>query len=152
MTSQTPPGGPAAPAVDAKRLWAGGGATALVAALTAVVGLLIVRGLLDIPVITPATTIGNSQASTLAVGAALAAVLATALLHVLIVSTPRAASFFSWIGALATLAAALWPFAVEATIASQIGSAAIYFAIGLAIVSLLSGVAGSAQTTRTIRY
>ena len=56
--NQIRPGRPAAPTVDAKRLWAGGAATALVAALAAVVGLLIVRGLLDIPVITPATTVG----------------------------------------------------------------------------------------------
>ncbi|WP_172650088.1 hypothetical protein [Rhodococcus opacus] len=103
--NQIQPGRPATPTptVDARRLWAGGAATALVAALAAVVGLLIVRGLLDIPVITPATTVGNPQASTLAVGAAVAAL---------------------------------------------IGSAAIYFTVGIAIVSLLSGVAGSAQTSR----
>lgn len=109
--NQIQPGRPATPTphptVDARRLWAGGAATALVAALAAAVGLLIVRGLLDIPVITPATTpattVGNSQASTLAVGAAVAAL---------------------------------------------IGSAAIYFTVGIAIVSLLSGVAGSAQTSR----
>ena len=149
--NQIRPGRPAAPTVDAKRLWAGGAATALVAALAAVVGLLIVRGLLDIPVITPATTVGTSQASTLAVGAvgaAVAALTATALLHVLMVSTPRAATFFGWICVLATLVAALWPFTVEATAASRIGSAAIYFTVGIAIVSLLSGVAGSARTSR----
>ena len=146
--NQIRPGRPAAPTVDAKRLWAGGAATALVAALAAVVGLLIVRGLLDIPVITPATTVGNSQASTLAVGAAVAALIATALLHVLVVSTPRAATFFGWICVLATLVATLWPFTVEATTASRIGSAAIYFTVGIAIVSLLSGVAGSARTSR----
>ncbi|MDV6241305.1 hypothetical protein [Rhodococcus opacus] len=66
--NQIRPGRPAAPTVDAKRLWAGGAATAL--------------------------------------------------LHVLMVSTPRAATFFGWICILATL------------------------------VSLLSGVAGSAQTSR----
>jgi len=149
--SQIPLGGPNAPAVNAKRLWAGGAATALVAALTAVVGLLIVRGLLDIPVIIPATTIGNSQASTLAVGAAIAAVLATALLHTLMISTPRATTFFGWICILATLAATLWPFTAPASTGSRIGSAAIYFAIGIAIVTLLSGVAGSAQTSRPAR-
>lgn len=51
--SQFQPDSPATPAVNAKRLWAGGAATALVAALAAVVGLLIVRGILDTPVITP---------------------------------------------------------------------------------------------------
>lgn len=41
--SQFQPDSPATPAVNAQRLWAGGAATALVAALAAVVGLLIVR-------------------------------------------------------------------------------------------------------------
>jgi hypothetical protein len=40
--------------VDAARLWTGGLATALVAALIAVVGVLIARGLFDIPVLAPA--------------------------------------------------------------------------------------------------
>ena len=145
--SQIPPDGPAAPIVDAKRLWAGGVATALVAALTAVVGLLIVRGLLDTPVITPATAVGNSQAGSLAIDAAIAALIATALLHVLLISTPRASNFFRWIGVLAAIAAALWPFVNAATLATKIGSAAIYFAIGIAIVTLLTGVAASARTT-----
>ncbi|WP_346343354.1 hypothetical protein [Rhodococcus sp. MS16] len=67
-------------------------------------------------------------------------------MHVLIVSTPRASNFFGWIGMLATIAATLWPFTVAATTASKIGSAAIYFTIGIAIVSLLTGVAASART------
>lgn len=145
--SQIPPGRPPAPIVDAKRLWAGGVATALVAALTAVVGLLIVRALLETPVNTPATAIGNSQAGSLALGAAIAALIATALLHVLMISTPRASNFFGWIGVLATIAAALWPFVNTATLASKIGSAAIYFAIGIAIVTLLTGVGASARTS-----
>src|SRR5207249_12211135 len=39
--------------VDAGRLWTGGVATALVAALVAVVGVLIARGLLEVPVLAP---------------------------------------------------------------------------------------------------
>ncbi|MCL2535786.1 MAG: hypothetical protein FWE39_16635, partial [Nocardiaceae bacterium] len=64
--SAYPPSRPTTPAVDAKRLWAGGVATSLVAALAAVVGLLLVRGLLDIPVVTPDTTFGESQVTTIA--------------------------------------------------------------------------------------
>lgn len=150
--SANQPGRPTLSTVDAKRLWAGGAATALVAALAAVVGLLVVRGLLDIPVITPALTVGNSQAGTLAVSAVVAAVVATALLHVLLVSTPRAASFFGWICVLATIAATLWPFTIDATTASRIGSAAIYFVVGIAIVSLLSGIAPSTQVSRPVGY
>ncbi|MGF7123053.1 DUF6069 family protein [Rhodococcus sp. BE178] len=142
-----PPGPSPAPTLDAKRLWAGGAATAIVAALAAVVGLLLVRGLLDIPVITPATAFGDSQVTTLAGYAAVAALLATALLHLLMISTPRAPTFFGWICMLATIAVALWPFTVYATTESKIGSSLIYLVVGIAIVTLLSGVAATARTT-----
>ncbi|MDH6679013.1 uncharacterized membrane protein YjjP (DUF1212 family) [Rhodococcus sp. LBL1] len=149
--SAYPPGPPAAaPAVDAKRLWSGGVATALVAALAAVVGLLVVRGLLDIEVITPDTTFGESQVTTIAGYAIIAALLATALLHLLMISTPRATSFFGWIGILATVAVTLWPYTVYATTDSKIGSSLIYLVVGIAIVTLLSGVAGTARTTRPV--
>ncbi|GAB2644963.1 DUF6069 family protein [Prescottella soli] len=148
--SAYPPGPQAAAAVDAKRLWSGGVATALVAALAAVVGLLVVRGLLDIAVITPDTTFGESQVTTIAGYAIVAALLATALLHLLMVSTPRATSFFGWIGILATVAVALWPYTVYASTDSKIGSSLIYLVVGIAIVTLLSGVAGTARITRPV--
>ncbi len=139
---------PAQPVVDSKRLWAGGAATALVAALIGAVGLLVVRDLLDIPVITSAIEYGSSQLATLIGYGVIAALLATGLLHLLLISTPRAVSFFAWICVLATIVATLWPFTMDATLASQIGSGALYFAMGAAIVSLLSGVAGSATRPR----
>lgn len=100
---------PATNAVDAKKLWSGGLATAVVAALAAVVGLLVIRELLDVPVITPEMLFGRSQAANLAVFAAIAALVAAGLLHLLLVSTPRATSFFSWICTLATVAVACGP-------------------------------------------
>ncbi|MFD6893125.1 DUF6069 family protein [Rhodococcus sp. NPDC060086] len=136
--------------VDAKKLWAGGAATAVVAALAAVVGLLVIRGLLDVPVTTPEILFGRSQAANLAVFAAIAALVATGLLHLLMVSTPRATSFFSWICTLATVAVALWPFMFDATLASKVCSALLYLVVGTAIVSLLSGVARSAAFSRPI--
>jgi hypothetical protein len=39
--------------VDAGRLWTGGVATAAVAALVAIVGVLIARGLFDVPLLAP---------------------------------------------------------------------------------------------------
>ncbi|WP_305093622.1 DUF6069 family protein [Prescottella sp. R16] len=131
--------------VDPRKLWTGGIATALVAALAAVVGLAIVRDLLDIPVTVPPAAFGNSQAAIVAVYAAIAALVATALLHILILTTPRATNFFVWIGVLATILAALWPFTTTADIGSKICSAAIYFVVGMAIVSLLSGTAAAAR-------
>jgi hypothetical protein len=138
------------PTVDAGRLWTGGVATALVAALVAIVGVLICRGLLDVPVLAPTDegTLGDATTFRLAALAALAALLATALLHLLLVSTPRPLRFFSWIVALATVAAALAPFLTDADLDEQLATAAIYLAIGIAIGSLLSGVGRSAVRLR----
>jgi hypothetical protein len=136
--------------VDAGRLWTGGVATALVAALVALVGVLIARGLLDVPVLAPTDdgTLGNANTFRLAALAALAALLATGLLHLLLLSTPQPRRFFSWIMALATVAAALAPFLTDADLDEQVATAAIYLAIGVAIGSLLSGVARSAARPR----
>jgi hypothetical protein len=136
--------------IDAGRLWTGGVATALVAALVAVVGVLIARGLLDVPVLAPNSegTLGNASTFRLAGLAALAALLATGLLHLLLVSTPRPGQFFTWIVALVTIAAALAPFLTDADLAEKVATSVIYVAIGVAIGSLLSGVARSAMRRR----
>ena len=108
--------------IDAGRLWTGGVATALVAALVAVVGVLIARGLFDVPVLAPSSegSLGNASTFRLAGLAAGAALLATGLLHLLLVSTPRPRQFFTWIVALATIAAALAPFLTDADLAEKV--------------------------------
>jgi hypothetical protein len=113
--------------VDAGRLWTGGLATAVVAALVALVGVLIARGLFDIPVLAPAGegALGNSNTARLAILAAFAALAATGLMHLLLVSTPRPFRFFSWIVSLLTLVAVLAPFMTEAKLATQVATAAI---------------------------
>lgn len=136
--------------VDAGRLWTGGVATAVVAALVALVGVLICRGLLDVPVLAPTDqgTLGDATTFRLAALAALAALLATGLLHLLLLSTPRPGQFFTWIVTLVTVAAALAPFLTDADLDEKVATSAIYLAIGIAIGSLLSGVARSAVRLR----
>jgi hypothetical protein len=136
--------------LDAGRLWIGGVMTALVAALVAVVGVLICRGLLDVPVLAPADegAFGNAGTFRLAGLAALAALLATGLLHLLLLSSPQPLRFFTWIVALATIAAALAPFLTDADLAEKVATALVYVAIGISIGSLLSGVARSASRQR----
>jgi hypothetical protein len=136
--------------VDAGRLWTGGVATALVAALVALVGVLICRGLLDVPVLAPTDqgTLGDASTFRLAALAALAALLATGLLHLLLLSTPRPLRFFTWIVTLTTVAATLAPFLTDADLDEQVATAAIYLAVGIAIGSLLSGVGRSAMRLR----
>jgi hypothetical protein len=125
-------------------------ATAVVAALVAVAGVLIARGLLDLPVLAPTgeDTLGDASTAWLAGLAAVAALLATGLLHLLLLTTPRPVRFFSWIVALATVIAAILPFMTDTQLGTQVATAAIYLAIGVTIGSLLSGVARSARRIR----
>ncbi len=132
--------------IDTGRLWMGGVATAVVAALVAVVGVLIARGLFDVAVLAPKGKGAWGDASTamlagLAVGAAL---LATGLMHLLLLTTPRPGRFFTWIMVLATLAVAIAPLLTDDDAATRIATAAIYLAIGIAVGSLVSSVARSA--------
>lgn len=131
--------------VDAGRLWTGGLATAVVAALVAVVGVLIARGLFDVPVLAPSRegALGNANTVRLAGLAAVAALVATGLMHLLL-STPRPFRFFTWIVSLLTLLAVLAPFMTDAKLATQVATAAIGLVVGMAIGSLVSGAARSA--------
>lgn len=137
--------------INAQTLWAGGGATALVAALIALVGVVIFRGVFDIQVLAPEREGVWVDATTgrLMALAAMAAILATAVLHLLLISTPRALSFFGWIVGLVTVAFTVAPFASDEPLDTTIATAAINLVVGLAILSLLSGVARSAVSRTT---
>lgn len=121
-------------------------ATALVAALIALVGIVVFRGVFDIAVLAPEEEGAWGDASTmqLTVAAAVAALLATGLVHLLLLSTPRALSFFGWIFGLITVVAAVAPFATGADMDSKLATAAINVVVGVAIISLVSGVARTA--------
>ena len=132
--------------VDAGRLWAGGVATAVIAALVAVVGVLIARGIFDVDVLAPegAGVWGDSDTTRYALSAALGALIATALIHMLILFAPRYSRFFTWIMVLATTVAVLAPFAVDTDRSVQVATALINLFIGLAIGTLVAGSARSA--------
>jgi len=132
------PAPPTRPSVDAGRLWAGGLATAIVAALIAVLGILIARGIFDVPVLAPKESgnWGNANTVTYAVVAFGAALVATGLMHLLLLTTPSPFQFFGWIVLLLTAVAAAAPFATGATLAAQVATAVINAIIGLAIFAL----------------
>src|SRR5271166_5067873 len=90
--------------VDARRLWSGGLATALVAVLTALVGVLVCRWLFNIPVLAPRRNgaYGDVHTTGFLLAAAAAALVATALMHLLLLTTPRPLTFFRWIVGLVT--------------------------------------------------
>jgi len=134
--------------VDAGRLWAGGAATAVVAALVAFVGVLIGREVFDLPMVEPPLLpLGESLEMRYAVTAAALALLATAIGHLLVLTTPRPRSFFGWIAGLVTVVGVVLPFATDGTLGGQLATAALNLVIGLCVISLLSSVL--ARTART---
>jgi len=141
--SYEPPPARSRPGVDAGRLWAGGLATAVVAALIAVVGVVIGRNIFDITVL---PTGPGSQRAVLwyAGGAALASLAATALVHLLMLSTPRPMRFFGWVMALATTIAVLVPLMAAAGLGTRLFLALLDLVLGLAIGTLVAGTARSA--------
>lgn len=142
MARAAAPGEPPHVAVDARRLWTGGAATACVAALVAWIGVLVGQGVLDINLTTTAVVVHVSDSLSLnyAVTAFLMALAATALAHLLSATTPRPRAFFSWIVGLVTLAAMILPFARGGQTDAAVCVSVINLALGLCIGSLLAAV------------
>ena len=141
---------PLRPTVDAGRLWAGGAATAVVAGLVALVGVLIGEAVLDVDMVAPPLLpIGDSFALQYALTAAVLALVATGLAHVLVLTTPRPRAFFSWIVGLATLLGAVLPFATDGSLGGKVATALVDLVLGLCILSLVSSV--MARTTTVAR-
>ncbi len=138
--------------VDARRLWSGGAATAVVAALIAVAGILVCRWLLGIPVLAPRQDGAWGDASTAgyAVAAAAAALAATAIVHLLLVATPRPQMFFAWIIGLATVIAVVCPFSTTAPLSQKAATAVINLVLGAAIGSLINGTAARVIRRRAV--
>jgi hypothetical protein len=131
---------------DPGRLWAGGAATALVAAGVALIGVMVLHKLLRAPILSPG---GLQQAADYAmvafpVAAAIATLLATGLLHLLMETTPRASQFFGWIASLVTALVILQVFLHETEMLTKVETAAFYLLMGVAIISSLLGVSRSA--------
>ena|ERR1700760_3858915 len=131
-------------------LWAGGVATAVVAALIALAGILIVRWLFTIPILAPKQSgaWGNASTTMYVLSAAGAALVATALMHLLLLTTPRPQVFFNWIIGLATVVAVVFPFSTTAPLAQKAATAVVNLVLGFAIGTLITGVAGRAIRRR----
>jgi hypothetical protein len=140
---------PVRPTVDAGRLWAGGVATAVVAALVALVGVLVGDGLLDVDMVEPPLLpIGDSFPVRYALTAAALALVATALAHLLVLTTPRPRGFFSWIVGLVTVVGVVLPFTEEGSLGGRLATALVDLLIGLCVLSLLSSVLARTASVR----
>jgi hypothetical protein len=136
--------------VVAKRLWAGGVATALVAAGIAFVGVLIINSIFEVGIQTAGRSgaLVDNASTVIPIAAGIAALASTALLHLLLMTTPRPASFFSAIAVLVIVVLILQVFLADGSISAHIATGILYAAIGVAIVSMLSGV--SATSVRPV--
>jgi hypothetical protein len=152
MRRQEPSPDPSGPTrwVDPKALWAGGVATAVVAALIALAGILIARWLFTIPILAPERdgAWGNASTGMYVLAAAGAALVATALMHLLLLTTPRPQLFFGWIIALGTLVAVVFPFSTTAPMEQKIATATVNLILGVAIGTLINGTAARAVRRR----
>ena len=131
---------------DSAQFWAGAVATAIVAALIALVGILVCRWTLNIPILAPAGdgAWGNAHTAEYALVAALIAIIAGVLLYLLVLGTPQPNMFFDWIMGLATLAAVVYPFSTSAPLDQKAATAVVNLVLGIAITSLLTAVAARA--------
>ena len=136
-------------AIDVGRLWGGGLATACVAALVAVAGVMICQYVLDISLVRPALLLDVADSFRLdyALTAFALALVATGVAHGLAVATPRPRAFFGWIMGLATVCGAAAPFAIGDDLQSQVATAGINVALGICVWSLLASVMAKTMTT-----
>jgi Family of unknown function (DUF6069) len=148
MTYPATPAGAGGPRVrpDSGQFWAGAVATAIVAALIALVGILICRWTLNIPILAPAGdgAWGNAHTGEYALVAALVALAAAGLLYLLVLSTPNPGLFFRWIIGLVTLIAVVYPFSSGAPLDQKAATALVNLVLGVAIGSLLTATAARA--------
>ncbi|MGQ0575798.1 MAG: DUF6069 family protein [Pseudonocardia sp.] len=135
------------PRLNVGRLWSGGFATAVVAALIGLVGVLVARAVARVALYAPsaAGAFGDGSTIVLCGTAFLAALAATGLAHLLLLSTPRPLSYFSWIVGLVTVVAVILPFLSAGSPEIALAMAVIHGVIGIAIGSLVSGAAASAS-------
>jgi hypothetical protein len=135
--------------VNVRALWAGGVASAVVAALVALVGVVVCEQVLDLEMVPPPLVpIGQSLAVQYAFTAAVLALAATGVAHVLALTTPRPEAFFSWIVGLATVVGVAVSLGSSGSWAARFATAVVNLVIGLCILTLVRSVL--ARTTERV--
>jgi hypothetical protein len=120
------------------RYWGGAFATTVVAALIGLTAWFVVERVAGQELRN--SPFGDDGAASWAVAGALFALAAAALLHLLVLATPRPASFFGWVVALVTVVLAAWPFTGRDVTVGTILTAVVWVVLGAAVWSLLTGV------------
>jgi hypothetical protein len=79
------------------------------------------------------------------------ALVATALMHLLLLSTPYPRVFFGWIIGLATVVAVVFPFSTTAPLSQKFATGVVNLVLGVAIGSLIVEVSRRATRRRVVR-
>lgn len=125
------------PELHRPRFLAAGVATSTVAALVAMVGVVIARGIFKVPLMEPVENGAWSGVAFLyAVVAFVAGLLATWLLLLLLRTTPSPLTYFGWIIGLITIFTAVLPLTMGSDNGEAVATAFINAAIGSSIASL----------------
>jgi hypothetical protein len=133
------------------RLWASGVATAVVAALATTAGFVTARGLFKVPVLAPQEdgVWGDAGTVTYSLVAALVALLATGLVHVLSLTVAEPRAFFRWIMVLVTVIGFVVPLTLSDAWGAKVATALINLIVGIVITAIVDSVAAASRVRRT---
>ena len=145
--------------VDGRKLWTSGAVTAVIVFGLTIAAFLFVHGMLNYPLLGVRGDDAVVYASMFgyAGGAALVALLATAAMRFLLLTTPRPRWFFGWLGGVGTAIAVLLPLALSQDQATRLATATVNLVLGLAIIGLVRSTSaslrpdGSAELPQTFR-
>lgn len=132
------------------KLWTGGVVTALIEALLAVVGFLVVNGILGMEIlgVGPKDGVYSVTMAGYALAGAFVALVATAVMHLLLVGTPRPLFYFAWIGALCTAILVLIPISLVHDWSDALPTAVNNAIGGIVITVIVRGTAAASITGR----
>ena len=131
--------------IDQGRFWVGAVLTSTVAALGGVIGLVVARDLLQIPISASPFGVGPVHIASYGLLAGVVAMLAATVYAGLLAFAPRPTVYFGALGGLLTTLAVLLPFTVPAAIGGQIALAAINLTVGVLVLWLIPVAASNAR-------
>ena len=152
MTSYPPPEGVQPPpgaanyraGIDQVRFWVGALLTAAISAGVALIGLLLIRGVLQIPILV--TSSHPVDAAAYALLTAAIAIGAAALYNLMLHVAPHPTTYYGALAAVGVALATLLPFTIPVALVSQGVLAALNLVVGLVLAFLVPIAAVRAQT------
>ena len=138
--------------IDTRTLWTGGVVTAVIVGGLTIVGFLLIEGILRYPLLGDRANAQVAHATMVgyAAGAALVALLATAAMHVLLISTHRPRWFFAWLGGIGTAIAVLLPLTQHLPV--PLATATVNLALGLTIIGLVNHTTAASQRPKDVAH